>query len=105
MRFSKFQLVIRCSSSAFVAPGDREGIQKIMRNESRAPDWTESQFAYLYANPMLTAADLSPRIGRSVGAIETVRSFILSWRSGGNVSGLSKMMLAFLSSREAPVGR
>ncbi len=64
----------------------------------RAPRWSENQFAYLYANPGMPAVDLARLMGRSTGAIETVRCFVHSWHRDGNVSGLSKMMLRFLLS-------
>ena len=64
----------------------------------RAPDWTERQFATLYANPSMPAADLGQLVDRSEGAVQAVRGFVCGWHRGGNTSGLSAMMVGYLES-------
>jgi hypothetical protein len=64
---------------------------------SQAPRWTQEEFEILLQNPTVPAAGLAKRLpGRSVSAIEVVRSGIHAFHTGGDVSMLSKMMTARL---------
>jgi hypothetical protein len=44
----------------------------------------------------MSADHLGRMIGRSRDAVRMVRRFVHDWHRGGNVSGLSGIMLAFL---------
>lgn len=60
----------------------------------RAPDWSTEEFEILLRNPRLADEELNSQLSRrTVGAIRTVRAFIHSFHRGGNVSGLSEMMI------------
>lgn len=58
--------------------------------------WTHVEFASLYRQPLVTALELATQLGRSVGAVEVVRWGVHEWHRGGNVSALSRTMLAYL---------
>lgn len=63
----------------------------------QAPNWSREEFELLLASPSLTDDELAVRLpGRSVGAIRTIRAFVASFRRGGDISGLSRMMLDVL---------
>jgi len=60
---------------------------------AREPNWSQKEFEILLQNPQLTDEELSRKLtSRTVGAIKTVRDFIHSFHTGGNVSGLSRLM-------------
>jgi hypothetical protein len=59
-----------------------------------APNWSEEEFEILLRNPRLADEELNRQLPRrTVGAIRTVRESIHSFHRGGNVSGLSKVMI------------
>jgi hypothetical protein len=59
-----------------------------------AKTWSKKEFETLLENPRMSSEELHRHIPtRTTGAIDTVRSFIHSYHIGGNVSGLSKMMV------------
>ena len=63
----------------------------------RAPNWTQGEFLVLLGHPTASDDQLATMLPRrSVGAIGTVRSFLHSYHGGGNVSGLSQVMLRAL---------
>ena len=56
--------------------------------------WNSHEFETLLENPQLTDEEMSGKLKtRSVGAIGLVHSFIHNFHSGGNISGLSKLMI------------
>ena len=56
--------------------------------------WNSEEFGILLENPQLTNEELSRQLAtRSVGAINVVRSFIHNFHEGGDLSGLSKLMI------------
>jgi hypothetical protein len=58
------------------------------------PKWSKEEFEILLQNHRLMDEELTKLLPRRrVGAIRVVRSFIHSFHRGGNVSGLSKMMI------------
>ena len=64
---------------------------------NRAKNWSMWEFGTLLDNPQLTDEQLSSELPRrSVGAISVVRASIHNYHKGGNVSGLSKMMISRL---------
>ena len=70
----------------------------------RAPEWTEKEFKVLIENPEMLDSELAELLpNRTAGAVETVRSFVHSYHSGGNMSGLPQMMLRMLAYRKGSV--
>ena len=56
--------------------------------------WNTEEFVILLDNPQLTNEELSRQLTtRSIGAINVVRRFIHSFHAGGNISGLSNLMI------------
>jgi hypothetical protein len=73
------------------------GINAKYREAPRAPNWTEEELLVLLEHPTASDEQLAQMLpGRTVGALGTVRSFLHSYHRGGNVSGLSQMMLRVL---------
>jgi hypothetical protein len=71
---------------------------------NRAPDWTEEEFRALIENPKMAYDELAKVLPtRSVGAMTTVRSFLHSYHTGGDTSGLSEMMKRVLRERKHSV--
>ena len=60
---------------------------------ARAPDYTKEEFEILLQSPRITDDELSHQLGRAIGSIRVVRSFIHNFHKGGDVSELSKMMI------------
>ena len=61
---------------------------------NRQPDWTNIEFETLLTNTSLTNEELHDKLStRSIGAIGVVRCFIDSYHTGGDISGLSNMMI------------
>lgn len=60
------------------------------------PDWTDPQFGYLRTNPRASDEEVAEHVDHPVGGVQTVRAFVHNWHRGGNVSGLSELMLAQL---------
>ena len=60
-------------------------------------EWSPEEFEILLQNPQLSDEELSSQLPcRSPGAIGVVRAFIHNFHMGGNVSGLSRMMIRHL---------
>jgi len=60
-------------------------------------NWTDDEFNIILLNPHSTDDELSAKMsGRNAGAINTLRGFIHNFHTRGNISGLSKSMIARL---------
>lgn len=67
-------------------------------------NWNEREFDILLQNHGLSDQELASQLlQRTSGAVGTVRSFIHNFHIGGNVSGLSKMMIKRLQEKSIPV--
>jgi hypothetical protein len=60
--------------------------------------WKAAEFALLHANPLMDAAEVAERTGRTAGAVEAVRWGVHEWHGAGNISALNHMMLGYLDS-------
>jgi hypothetical protein len=66
--------------------------------------WSRDEFETLLENSQLTDEELRVHLPRrTVGAVQTVRSFIHSFHQGGDVSGLSHMMLQTIDQRRGTI--
>jgi hypothetical protein len=64
---------------------------------SSDPNWNEQEFNTILLNPHSTDYELSAKLnGRSGESIANVRAFIHNFHIKGNISGLSKFMIARL---------
>lgn len=67
---------------------------------AQAREWEKDEFDILLDNPGLLDEELSRRRGRTKRAIGVVRSFIHSYHTGGDITGLSEMMKRRLEQRD-----
>jgi hypothetical protein len=62
--------------------------------------WSEDQFTRLLDDPSSSAEDIALQVGRSVGAVETVRAGLHAHHRGGDQSLLSAMMCRVIEQRQ-----
>ena len=59
-------------------------------------EWTTDEFEVLLQHPALGDEEVARMVSRSEAAVGVVRKFVHSYHKGGNVSGLSRMMVSRL---------